>query len=62
MGTSDGHVVGTTQIVDHGSPAVRWNVAIVAEGYTSGQLAQFHTDADAFSDWTRPYAQSAGIG
>lgn len=48
MGTSDGHVVGTTQIIDHGSPAARWNIAILSEGYTSAQMAQFHSDADTF--------------
>ena len=48
MGTSDGHVVGTTQIVNHGSPAVRWNVVILSEGYTDAQLGQFHSDVDSF--------------
>ncbi len=48
MGTSDGHVVGTTKIVDHGSAAVRWNLAILSEGYTQAQLGQFHNDVDGF--------------
>lgn len=58
MGTSDGHVVGTTQVVDHGDPSQRWNLVILSEGYQQGQLDQFHTDVQKFIDTmyqTAPY-------
>ena len=45
MSTADGTVIGTTRIVDHGSPANRWNLVIVAEGYRQTELAQFDNDA-----------------
>ena len=48
MATTDGSVIGTTRIVDHGSPAERFNLVLVAEGYRTAELAQFATDAEAF--------------
>jgi hypothetical protein len=45
MGTGDGHVIGMTKIVDHGDPALRWNLVILGDGYQTGQIAQFDTDA-----------------
>ena len=48
MGTSDGAVIGATKIVDHGSDAARWTMVIVADGYRSNELPQFHTDAQNF--------------
>lgn len=58
MGLSDGTVVGATKIVDHGSDSARWNVVLVAEGYKSSELPQFHTDAQNFVNTlfaTAPY-------
>ena len=49
MSTGDGAVVGTTKIVDHAPANRAFNVVIVAEGYQSGQLSQFHIDAQAFA-------------
>jgi hypothetical protein len=48
MSTADGTVIGTTKILDNGDPVYRFNVVILAEGYQSGQLAQFANDAQAF--------------
>jgi hypothetical protein len=48
MGTSDGNVVGITKVVDHGDPALRWNLVILSEGYQTGQLPQFHTEVTNF--------------
>lgn len=48
MTTADGTVVGTTKIVDHGDPARRFNIVLVAEGYTAAQLTQFATHAQQF--------------
>src|SRR5205807_343476 len=39
-----GRVVGTTQIVDNGPATVRWNIAIMGDGYQDGQLAQYAND------------------
>lgn len=48
MSTSDGTVVGTTQILNNGSPFSRFNIVILAEGYQSAQLGQFANDAADF--------------
>ena len=48
MTTSDGTVIGTTRIVDNGSPACRFNLVLVAEGYRQTELAQFAADAQQF--------------
>lgn len=50
MTTADGRVIGTTRIVDHGSPAERFNLVIVAEGYqdTVADMTQFANDAQQF--------------
>jgi len=45
MSTADGAVIGTTKIVDHGSPVDRFNLVLVAEGYRQAELGQFATDA-----------------
>ena len=50
MSTSDGSVVGATKIIDHGDPASRWNMAILAEGYRASELDKFHNDAQRFVD------------
>jgi hypothetical protein len=50
MGFGDGAVVGTTQIVDNGSPADRWNLVIVGDGYQAGELGQFATNAQDVVD------------
>lgn len=48
MGAGDGAVAGTTKILDHGSPAERWNLAILGDGYRAAELPQFATDAQDF--------------
>src|SRR6266545_4932525 len=50
MGTADGQVLGATQIVNNGSPARRFNLVLVSEGYQAGQMGQFATDAQSFVD------------
>jgi hypothetical protein len=45
MGTGDGHVIGMTKILDHGDPALRWNLVVLGDGYQAGQIAQFTSDA-----------------
>jgi hypothetical protein len=48
MSASDGHVVGTTKVVDHGSDARRWTMVILAEGYRDVELPKFRDDVRAF--------------
>jgi hypothetical protein len=50
MGTSDGQVLGATQIVDAGPAPKRWNVVVVSEGYRSSEMAQFAADAQQFAN------------
>lgn len=50
MSTADGTVIGTTKIVDHGSPAKRFNLVLVAEGYQQTEMAQFSADAQQFAN------------
>lgn len=47
MGTSDGSVLGVTQIVNHGTAASRFNLVLVSEGYQAQQMAQFANDAQS---------------
>ncbi|MGN7870767.1 M64 family metallopeptidase [Paracoccus sp. 22332] len=51
MATSDGTVIGMTKIFDSGSPASRWNLVIVSDGYRNTDMAQFAADADAIRDF-----------
>jgi hypothetical protein len=48
MGASDGNVVGTTKIVDHGSDNIRWNLVILGDGYRSNELTKYHADVQDF--------------
>jgi len=58
-GPGDGTVVGLTKIWDKGPAASRFNLVLIAEGYTAAQQAQFHADAEDFVDFlfaTPPFA------
>ncbi|EAR22689.1 M64 family metallopeptidase [Nitrococcus mobilis] len=48
MGASDGYVVGTTKVVDHGPDNLRWNLVIVGDGYQASELANYHTHVQNF--------------
>jgi IgA Peptidase M64 len=50
VGTSDGQVIGMTKVVDHGDPALRWNMVILGDGYQSNQIAQFASDVTNFAN------------
>lgn len=49
MGTSDGNVIGTTQVVNSGSAARCWNLVFVSEGYMNNQLVQYAQDVTDFN-------------
>ena len=48
MSASDGYVVGTAKIVDHGPDSSRWNLVILGDGYQASELTQYHTDVQSF--------------
>ncbi|MES9991893.1 MAG: M64 family metallopeptidase [Candidatus Thiodiazotropha sp.] len=48
MSTSDGYVSGLVKVHDGGSPADRFNLVLVAEGYQVGEIAQFQSDVNEF--------------
>jgi hypothetical protein len=50
MSAADGSVGGVLRIVNHGPDSSRWNLVIVGDGYQASELAQYHTDAQAFVD------------
>jgi IgA Peptidase M64 len=45
---SNGTVIGLTKVVDNGPDSSRYNLVILAEGYTASQLPDFHTDVSNF--------------
>lgn len=48
MASSDGSVLGSLKIVDHGENLERWNLVIVGDGYRSSEMQTFHTDVGRF--------------
>jgi IgA Peptidase M64/von Willebrand factor type A domain len=50
MTTSDGSVGSTTKIVDNGPDTDRYTLVLVAEGYKSSELTQFHQDCQDLVD------------
>jgi hypothetical protein len=51
MGAGDGTVIGITKIVDNGSPADRFNIVLVAEGFQNFELPAFATLASQFTTY-----------
>ncbi len=50
MSTSDGTILGTTKIVDHGPATSRWNLVILGDGYRSSEMTKYHTDVQNLID------------
>ena len=48
MSTSDGSVLGTTKVVDHGPDAQRFNLVFLSDGYRATEMAQYEQDVDDF--------------
>ncbi|AZJ24572.1 hypothetical protein CT694_34600 (plasmid) [Bacillus wiedmannii bv. thuringiensis] len=48
MSTSDGHVIGTTKVIDHGSPNQRFNLVILSDGYKEDEIPNFETNVQDF--------------
>ena len=49
MAGTDGAIIGLTKIVNAGTASGKWNLVVVAEGYTSRQLTHFDTHARDFA-------------
>lgn len=56
MGTSDGAVIGTTQIFGSAPRNRAFNIVLLAEGFTAGQQTDFNTACTAFLNafWATP--------
>jgi hypothetical protein len=55
VSTADGHVLGTTRILDNGPVEDHWNLVVMSEGYTSAEIGpmstgQFSRDAQTIVD------------
>jgi hypothetical protein len=48
--TADGRVIGTTKIVDNGSPAERWNLVFLGDGYQDSQIPDYGVDVQRVVD------------
>jgi hypothetical protein len=48
MSSSDGYIVGTTKVVDHGPDNIRWNLVIIGDGYRESDLTKYHRDVQNF--------------
>ena len=60
-GPDDGSVGAATKLVDNGDDGARFDIVLLAEGYTSEQLETFAVHAQAFSDYlfeTPPFSTS----
>jgi len=58
MTTTDGNVIGTTVIVNHGLPSQRWNLVVMGDGYRENELLKYYYDVQNFVDKlkdTRPF-------
>ena len=65
MGVTDGTVIGRTKILDNGSPAARWNLVLLSDGYRATEMAQYATDAQNFVNSlvaTPPFSDSYLFG
>jgi hypothetical protein len=48
MGAADGTVLGLTKVVDAGLPGDKWNIVLVAEGFTAAEVVSFQGFVDDF--------------
>ena len=49
MGASDGFVLTTTKVVDHGPDGSRWNLVVIGDGYRESEIdTTYHTDVENF--------------
>ncbi|KWE76658.1 hypothetical protein WL77_32375 [Burkholderia ubonensis] len=48
MSASDGYVLGTVKVVDHGSDGQRYNIVILGDGYRTDEQAKYKADVTSF--------------
>src|SRR5688500_3685742 len=53
MSTRDGRVVTTTRIVNNGSDARRWHLALMGDGFTEAELGAYHRHCEGFVEHLR---------
>ena len=51
MSTSDGFVIGTTKIIEHGPSSELWDLVILGDGYRASEMTKYHTDVQNFLDY-----------
>jgi hypothetical protein len=44
MTTSDGYIIGTTKVVDHGPASLRYNLVFLGDGYSASEMTKYHND------------------
>jgi hypothetical protein len=61
MSTSDGSILGTTKVIDHGPASQRWNLVILGDGYRTSELNNYHDHTQQFIDHLRSTAPFSGL-
>ena len=58
MTTADGLIIGTTSVLNHGSPSQRWNIVILGDGYRQNEISKYSNDVQDLINHlknTRPF-------
>ena len=50
MTTTDGNIIGTDIVVNHGLPSRRWNLVVLGDGYRTSELIKYRYDVQNFID------------
>lgn len=56
MSTSDGYILGSSKVVDHGPNSQRYNIVILGDGYRASEMAQYAIDVQTFINLFRATA------
>lgn len=48
MGASDGTILGTTKLVDHGPDTDKWCLLVTGDGFTAAEMSAFQAQVDGF--------------
>src|SRR5258706_6663467 len=56
MSASDGYILGSHKIVDHGPNSQRYNLVILGDGYQSSEMNKYKNDVQSFVDTFRATA------
>lgn len=51
MSTTDGSVLSTTKVVDHGPDSQRFNLVFLSDGYQASEISQFEQDVEDFINY-----------